>query len=78
MHGDCLSARKVIGDINTMTVNNEGRYLIAGKSADSYIGRLFDFNSGVLLKEYIGHSNTITAIKFSPDGDYVLTGSADS
>jgi len=73
-----LSARKVIGDINTMTVNNEGRYLIAGKSADSYIGRLFDFNSGVLLKEYIGHSNTITAIKFSPDGDYVLTGSADS
>ena len=41
---------------------------------------LFDVNFAVGMKELVleGHNAAVTVVKYSPDGAFILTGSADS
>lgn len=42
------------------------------------VGLIYDIESGNLLTEFNGHSGAINSIKFSQNGKYILTGSADT
>ena len=63
-----------------------GRYVLTGSgfalSNDSYdlnnTARLWDAKSGQEIRKFEGHSHAIVSICFSPDGQYVLTGSYDN
>lgn len=49
---------------------------IATCSLDRKI-RIFDFFSGDVIAEIMGHSDAITGIKFSPDGRYIVSVGGD-
>jgi len=40
--------------------------------------RLWDLESGEHIRTFAGHSNTVTSVCFSPDGEQVISGSADA
>jgi WD40 repeat protein/serine/threonine protein kinase len=40
--------------------------------------RLWDLKTGSQLREFAGHTNTVTAVAFSHDGGFILSGSADA
>lgn len=53
----------------------DGRYALSG--SDDMTARLWDVESGRLLRTFEGHSGLVIAVAFSPDGQYVLSGSSD-
>ncbi|HKL89076.1 MAG TPA: protein kinase, partial [Salinibacter sp.] len=52
-----------------------GEYALSG--SDDMTARLWDVESGDLLRTFEGHSGLVIAVAFSPDGQYVLSGSSD-
>jgi len=52
-----------------------GKYALSG--SDDMTARLWDVESGKLLRTFEGHSGLVIAVAFSPDGQYVLSGSSD-
>jgi WD40 repeat protein len=40
--------------------------------------KLWDVATGVAIRTFVGHSNTITSIEFSSDGKSILSGSYDT
>lgn len=52
-----------------------GQYALSG--SDDMTARLWDVESGNLLRTFEGHSGLVIAVAFSPDGQYVLSGSSD-
>lgn len=69
------------GSVQTFTGNGDsaafspdGQYLLTGENA---VLRLWDVATGEQLREFIGHTEYVTALTFSPDGRYILSGSAD-
>ena len=52
-----------------------GEYALSG--SDDMTARLWDVESGKLLRTFEGHSGLVIAVAFSPDGQYVLSGSSD-
>jgi len=57
-------------DVTAIAFNPDGK-------SDNEIAILFDLKSGKLLRTFIGHSEYITSAVFSPNGEYILTGSTD-
>lgn len=53
----------------------DGQYALSG--SDDMAARLWDVESGELLRTFDGHSGLVIAVAFSPDGQYVLSGSSD-
>jgi len=53
----------------------DGRFALSG--SDDMTARLWDVQSGRLLRSFQGHSGLVIAVAFSPDGQYVLSGSSD-
>lgn len=67
------------GKVYALALSRDGRWLAAGgrfKSADNEI-RLYDFSSGTLAALLKGHGDLVFKLTFSPDGRYLLSGSAD-
>ena len=52
-----------------------GKYALSG--SDDMTARLWDAETGKLLRTFEGHSGLVIAVAFSPDGQYVLSGSSD-
>jgi WD40 repeat protein/predicted Ser/Thr protein kinase len=53
----------------------DGQYVLSG--SDDMTARLWDVESGTLLRKFDNHSGLVIAVAFSPDGQYVLSGSSD-
>jgi WD40 repeat protein len=53
----------------------DGKYLLT--ASEDQTARLWDVQTGVELRRFVGHKGTVLTAIFSPDGRYVLTGSGD-
>jgi WD40 repeat protein len=53
-----------------------GGYL-AGEKLNRYVIRIYNYNTGKLLKILKSHSDVILDLQFSKDGKYLISGSAD-
>lgn len=58
-----------------MAVSPDGKYLATG-SLDKIV-RLYDIQTGAVIRSFSGHTDQIYSVAFSPDGQSVLTGNLD-
>ena len=65
-HSDC---------VNSVAFSPDGAYILSGSDDKSL--KLWDRQTGKIVKSYEGHSNRVNSVAFSPDGAYILSGSAD-
>ena len=61
--------------MTSVAFSPDGKHILTGH--DDNKARLWDAATGVLLREFTGHTSWVTSVAFSPDGRYVLTGSED-
>lgn len=61
----------------SIAISPDGQYLASGSAGDSAV-KLWDMQTGTLIRNFIGHAGWITSIKFSPDGKHLLTAAWDS
>ncbi|OMJ23739.1 U3 small nucleolar RNA-associated protein 21-like protein [Smittium culicis] len=72
------------GYIGTLSGNVEMFNLQSGlsrkifKVCDDLIIRVYDAESGNLVRQFVGHKNQITDLAFSPDGRWLISSSLDS
>ena len=62
--------------MTSLAVSPDGKYLASG-SRDFSI-RLWDINTGVVLRTCVGHTEEVAAIAFSPDGRQMASGAPRS
>jgi WD40 repeat protein len=63
------------GALAAAAFSRDGRLLLTG--ATDRLARVWDAQSGRLLRIFQGHADSVTAVAFGPDGRQVFTGSAD-
>ncbi len=80
--------RKILGQIGTgdegkifaIALSPDEHYLaVGGFIGDNYAGqiRIYDYETGKLLQILKSHTNVVFDLDFSPDGRYLISGSAD-
>lgn len=69
---DCLG--EADGQLRAIEFSADDNQLLIG--ADN--ARLVDLETGEMIQQFTGHTSRVNAVAFSPDGNSVLTGSADS
>jgi WD40 repeat protein len=62
--------------VTSVAFSPDGRYALSG--SDVGILKLWEINSGNLVRIFRGHSQEVTSVSFSPDGHYALSGSWDN
>jgi WD40 repeat protein len=74
--GNEVAALALPAPAASLALSPDGQYLAIGDES----GRiwLWDISSGEMVREYVGHSQFIQAIRFSADGRYLLSGSNDT
>eukprot|EP00792_Barthelona_sp_PAP020_P005738 TRINITY_DN2779_c0_g1_i1.p1 TRINITY_DN2779_c0_g1~~TRINITY_DN2779_c0_g1_i1.p1 ORF type:complete len:624 (-),score=153.66 TRINITY_DN2779_c0_g1_i1:73-1911(-) len=61
--------------VNSIAVSPDDEYFVSG-AADSTV-RLFNYDSGKMVAQGVGHSSSVNVVRFSPDGRYVVSGASD-
>jgi WD40 repeat protein/serine/threonine protein kinase len=62
-----------------LTYSPDGRYLFtAGPAFAGSEGYLWDVATGEKVQMFVGHSRDINSVAFSPDGQFIVTGSDDT
>src|SRR5262249_10873291 len=82
--------RRLVGHtapVNTVAFSPDGKLILTGSGADpdsdnapanpDNTARLWDATTGQPLRNFVGHLGPVESVQFSPDGQIVLTGSAD-
>jgi WD40 repeat protein len=71
--------------INAIAFSPDGRTAISGEGSEEIFNNtierdmiLWDISTGKALQHFEGHTATIAAVAFSPDGRTALSGSADA
>jgi WD40 repeat protein/transcriptional regulator with XRE-family HTH domain len=66
-------------DVGCVAFSPDSKYVATGGVDNNYnnIARLWEIATGKIVREFRGHLDFVAGIKFSPDGHYLLTGSAD-
>ncbi len=62
--------------VNSVAFSPDGQYVLSG-SDDNTI-KLWDVNTGEVIRSFEGHTDDVESAVFSPDGQYVLSGSDDN
>ena len=62
-------------DVNSFVFSPNGRYLVTG--SDDHTARIWDTQSGALLKVLEGHIDEVSFVAFSLDGKRIVTMSSD-
>lgn len=60
------------GQIDAVAFSSDGQYILSG-SVDGKI-RLWDVYTGAQLRQFVGHSDEVVSVSFSPDGKRILSG----
>ena len=63
----------VSGAINSVAFSPNGRYFLS--ASDDRSVKLWDVNSGKVIRTYFGHDEAVHSVVFSPDGRLFLSGS---
>ncbi|KAE8225292.1 hypothetical protein CF319_g1947 [Tilletia indica] len=66
----------MVGDAYTCTFHSDERHVLAG-GYDKLV-RLFDINTGTVVKTFTGHQLGVSSAVFSPMGNLIVTGSKDT
>lgn len=61
--------------VYSVDVSLDGKFALSGDNAGTV--KLWDIQSGKVLKTFKGHTGTINSVAFSPDGNSALSGSDD-
>jgi ABC-type multidrug transport system fused ATPase/permease subunit len=62
--------------ITAMRVSPDGRLLLTGASDGSI--RLWDTTTGLLIRNFVGHTSEISVLQFMPDRALIVSGGADN
>ncbi|QDV44930.1 WD domain, G-beta repeat [Stieleria neptunia] len=68
-----------LGKINSLTFSSDATHVLAASGLTGAYGRaaIYDTESGALIREFVGHQDTLYAAVFSPDGALVATAGYD-
>jgi len=77
--GDLL---KTLGDadgsmISSIALSADGKYLVSGHFYQEFAIKLWNVATGKVIKIYDGHQGGVTAVDFSPNGDYIVSAGSD-
>ncbi|HYG15384.1 MAG TPA: caspase family protein [Bacteroidia bacterium] len=61
--------------INDIDISPNGKYIVT--ASDDNTAKLWDLQSGKLLRTFEEHTFWVNTARFSPDGDYIITASDD-
>ncbi len=61
--------------IECIAISPDGRYMLVG--SNDATARLWEIDSGKIVRTFSGHNEGITSVAFSPDRTRVVTGSSD-
>jgi WD40 repeat protein len=64
------------GEVTTVAFSPDGTHILSG-SEDNTI-KLWDTNTGNLIRTITGHTSFVNSVAFSPDGRQILSGSSDN
>lgn len=61
--------------MNTLAISEEGTFFVSG-AKDKKI-KIWDSETGGLLKTLEGHTNFVNSVSISPDGNFIASASND-
>ncbi|HVO42117.1 MAG TPA: TIR domain-containing protein, partial [Aggregatilineales bacterium] len=64
------------GDVMAVAFSPDGRFALTGSAGDGAV-TLFDVGTGQLVQKYEGHTDYVTGVAFSPDGNTIVSSSGD-
>jgi WD40 repeat protein len=61
--------------VNAVAVSPDGRFIVSG--SDDRTVKVWELESGRLLRSLEGHTGGVNAVAVSPDGRFIVSGSSD-
>jgi WD40 repeat protein/transcriptional regulator with XRE-family HTH domain len=70
--------RTLNGSGGSLTLSLDGKFMLTCGCGSDRAPKLWDFQTGQLLRTFTGNTGQVPAVAFSPDGRYILSGGYDN